>query len=254
MVNTMKEYRLIPTEDGTPTLFSEKFQEACHSLNGARVETRMHYLEGTKLKDKFLSNNHLTILEVGFGTGLGALMTKELVDEHHKKCTFLSLEIDEELVTHFFLNTALPFQKLCVSSLTLYQHMTESFQLIVLIGNARQTLSNYLSKSPQTFDAIYQDAFSPKRNPVLWTKEWFNLLKEYSKPDVILSTYSSSNSIRKSLLEAGWLLQKGDGFGAKRTSTRATLQGATDPDIIFQIKHSPAQTILDSQLAKELFL
>lgn len=244
----------IVTEDGSLTFFSDQFGENCHSLSGAREETLLHYLHGCDISSKIDTSRPLVILEVGLGTGLGYLLTRELFMTKGSKGIFLSLEINEDYVRGFAEREGLvPEIKNADNYKTFLFHMI-GLDLTVLVGNARTTLPAFLKDSPIRFDAIYQDAFSPKRNPVLWTTEWFTLLKEYSRPDVILSTYSASNSIRKSLSEAGWMIRKGEAFGPKRASTRAFLEGGSDEEILAQMSRSPAEAIRDSQLPKELFL
>jgi len=128
-----------------------------------------------------------------------------------------------------------------------FRTRNEWITLTILQGDARNRLPQYLMNNPIKWHSIYQDAFSPKKNPTLWTKEWFELLKNYSHPDVTLSTYSASTAIRKSLHESGWGVQKGEKFGPKRTSTRAVLQKETDPDILLQMERSPALSLRDAK-------
>jgi hypothetical protein len=61
----------------------------------------------------------------------------------------------------------------------------------------------------------------------------------------IMSTYSSSSSIRKSMLKANWKLYKGEKFGPKRSSTRAKVTGETDADILTHLENSPVHAITD---------
>jgi tRNA U34 5-methylaminomethyl-2-thiouridine-forming methyltransferase MnmC len=95
------------------------------------------------------------------------------------------------------------------------------------------------------FDAIFQDAFSPKKNPTLWSVEWFSFLKSASRQNVQLSTYSSSISIRKSLLAAGWSIENARGFALKRTMTKANLMKETSKEILMQLDRSPSLEIHD---------
>ena len=60
-------YEVVPTQDGSTTLYSQYFGEACHSTSGATIETISHYVQGTKLLDQ----DNPQVLEIGFGTGLG---------------------------------------------------------------------------------------------------------------------------------------------------------------------------------------
>ena len=117
----------------------------------------------------------------------------------------------------------------------------ENIELYILVGDARKRIHDLNVK----VDAIYQDAFSPRRNADLWTKEWFEDLKAKSKPQVRLSTYSASSSIRKAMLAAGWSLKSGSKFGPKRTSTRADLSGESDSEILERLERSPAIVLKD---------
>lgn len=238
-------HSLVVTEDGSYTLFSEAFGEACHSMAGAKAETILHYVNGCRVPEKALTKR-VVILEVGFGLGVGFLTTLESIKSPF---TFISLELDRGLLEWFKdqhpeLNLAWKGNLLTASS--------PQFELIIIQGDARKSLPEFLKAHAYKWDAIYQDAFSPKRNPVLWTKEWFTLLKEHSHEDVILSTYSASSSIRKSMFEAGWGVNPGHEFGKKRTSTRAYLNKATDPAILFQLERSPVAAFTDSALNLDL--
>ncbi len=241
-------HSLVETADGSFTLFSEFFQEACHSTNGAYDETVLHYVEGTKILDKIHLYDPLVILEVGFGLGIGFLTTLKKLPLQ-RKWHFISMELDKALLEWFkneYQNHEFLKELEWIDEHTL-QARNEWITLTILQGDARNRLPQYLMNNPIKWHSIYQDAFSPKKNPTLWTKEWFELLKNYSHPDVTLSTYSASTAIRKSLHESGWGVQKGEKFGPKRTSTRAVLQKETDPDILLQMERSPALSLRDAK-------
>lgn len=229
-------YEKVVTEDGSVTFFSERFHEACHSTAGARAETLLHYINGCDIPAKAMKES-LSILEVGFGLGLGMITTWEMTKDLPAKIHFLSLEIDPELVNWFHEE---------FKDHPLFHDPKFSFE--ILVGDARLKLPEYVEKKKPKWNAIYQDAFSPKRNPVLWTREWFTLLKENSDDDAIMSTYSASSSIRKSMIEAGWKLSAGEKFGQKRTSTRAKLGGETDPQILDSLMRSPAKALSDKDM------
>lgn len=240
------KHQWVETGDGSFTLYSEHFQEACHSSSGAKEETLLHYIKGCQIEEKAASLDQLAILEVGFGLGIGFLTTLEVLKDHKRPWTFLSLEMDEDLLLWF--QEQHPEFQLKWSKVGEVKVLTSHIgnaELIILCGNARETLPAYLQLHPLKWNAIYQDAFSPKKNPILWTKEWFEFLKSFSAGDVQLSTYSASTSIRKSLLESGWSLQKGEKFGPKRTSTRASLSGDSDPEILLHLERSPVSSLRD---------
>jgi len=236
------KHKWVQTEDGSLTLFSEEFQEACHSTSGAKSETLLHYVDGCQIRERLKDHTPFNILEVGFGTGLGFETTKEILKDLPHPWHFFSLELDQDLVKWWLKDRSYNQNDF------IFTVKDKNFNLTILTGDARVVLKKYLESYPISFHAIYQDAFSPRRNPTLWTKEWFLLLKEYSTPDAILSTYSSSSSIRKSLVEAGWILRKGAKFGPKRSSTRAYLSGESDEEILLHLSRSPVESLRDDNV------
>lgn len=237
-------HSFVQTEDGSYTLFSDKFQEACHSTTGAKSETILHYVSGCKVVEKVQRLGSINILEVGFGLGVGFLTTLENLPSR-TSMHFVSMELDVDLLNWF--QTEHPELDLKWQN-NLLVSRGENYTLEIISGNARLELPKFMAHNPYRFHAIYQDAFSPKKNPSLWTKEWFSLLKSISQDEVILSTYSASTSIRKSLHEAGWKIQHGEKFGPKRTSTRASLQGETPEDILQQLERSPVEAFTDLRI------
>ncbi len=238
-------HSLIVTQDGSETLFSDRFQEACHSTTGAKAETLLHYVEGCKIIERSKSHSPFCLLEVGFGLGVGFLTTLESLP-NDRKWHFISLELDKNLLEWF--KESYPQFHLTWNG-NLLECRTETFELTIIQGDAREELPKFLFSKKTIFHAIYQDAFSPKKNPSLWTKEWFSLLKKYSHEEVILSTYSASTSIRKSLHESGWGVLKGEKFGPKRASTRAVINQATDAEILLQLQRSPTEALTDLQIS-----
>jgi tRNA U34 5-methylaminomethyl-2-thiouridine-forming methyltransferase MnmC len=247
MKHQLSQHEWVTTEDGSLTLYSKQFGEACHSTSGAKSETILHYVKGCKVLERVSEIDQFMILEVGFGTGLGFELTKETLKETKTSWHFLSLELDQDLILWWLKDKQ--YQLIDGYIFEVYE---KNFTLTILSGDARISLPKYLKKHPTFFHAIYQDAFSPKKNPTLWTREWFRLLKEHSSKDVILSTYSSSSSIRKALVEEGWILSKGDKFGPKRSSTRARLLGRSDEDILLHLERSPVKALSDDNISDYL--
>jgi tRNA U34 5-methylaminomethyl-2-thiouridine-forming methyltransferase MnmC len=222
-------YKKIITADGSITLHSDLFQEACHSLSGARAETIYNYIEGCEISRQ----NCQSILEIGFGTGLGLICSDDFFVKNPpaSKRFFVSTEIDEQLISlsqeiypdelKFF-----PTLRSLTRGPYYYQGSNANSELIILIGDARETMQKFYRDFVQypKFDAIYHDAFSPKKNPLLWSNQWFDLLVQGSSPEVIFSTYSSSNSVRKALEKSGFQIQDRRGLPPKNSVTRAFLK------------------------------
>lgn len=220
-------YKIIKTQDGSDTVYSSFFDENCHSLSGAYEETIYNYIEGCELGAKLEKQDSITIYEVGFGVAVGPLALLNYLEEHpeflNKKVNFHSTELDPNFVLWVLDNSefAIKYKKelaIISKSATKVEFIIKNVNFTIWLGDARISVQNL---KEQSVDCIFQDAFSPKKNPTLWTYQWFAELYRISKEEVILSTYCSSMSARASMIKAGFSLQSRKGFGVKRTCTRA---------------------------------
>lgn len=248
-------YKIIKTEDNSETVYSEFFNEACHNLSGAYAETVHNYILGCHIPDLFHRNKNFTVLDVGFGVGVGLKALLDELDKHADfthHLTYYSIELDEDLFI-WSVHATLPelkFERITESDLLYFECVSNNVIMKIFIGDGRTTLPLARKLGHLLpLDAIFQDAFSPKKNPALWSVEWFTFLKDTSSPAVQLSTYSSSISIRKSLLQSGWTVINDRGFAMKRTMTKANLMGETAPELLDQLKRSPSVAILDVDIS-----
>lgn len=219
-------YKVITTEDGSTTLWSEYYQEACHSDAGAKEETLFNYVFPCKILET-AQTKAVNILEVGFGLGHGVVETFKLLDQNLllQPVHFVSLEIDEALIHWAQQNNNYKFDQLpsleeltplSYQSYKLYRAQKSGHTLDIVIGDATKILKDYLQDFPLLFNAIYQDAFSPKQNPELWSEEWFQLLYQYAQKNCVMSTYSCAGVVKRNLKAANWNVKKRDGFKKKR--------------------------------------
>ncbi len=202
-------HRLEKTADGSLTLYSQDCKEACHSYSGARGESIYNFVEGCQIVARGEACQEearpLRILEVGLGLGHGVMATFDALKQcPHLQVDFVTTECNPQLVDYArqFWGKLWPREK-----------------VTILQGDARQALPLFLKTFPRRkFEAIYQDPFSPRSNPQLWTAEWFALLKQLSQREAILATYSSASAVRAALTSAGWEVEKRPGFAGKRES------------------------------------
>ncbi len=199
---------LVKTEDGTFTARSSSFDECYHSTkDGALNESLKKHVEPAFAllpKDK----ESVTILDICFGLGYNTLATLFYLkrEKIFKSVKIVSPEFDEELVKSLP-NFPYPGEihdfKEVIEAVSRYgKYESEFVEIDVIFGDARE----FLSRCELTFDIVYQDAFSPKKNPLLWTKEYFESLKKHLSKDAIVTTYSSATPVRMGMYECGLFL------------------------------------------------
>ena len=201
------EKKLVRCEDGTNTLFSVEFDEPYHSTkDGALHESlEKHVKPALKLTEK---KQQLTILDICFGLGYNTFATLYHIKQRQldTKIHILSPEFDEGLVRSldtFDYPSEFDSIKHIIKAISqdLYYEDAQ-FKIEILLGDARKRIP----RIQEEIDIIYQDAFSPARNPLLWTKEYFAALRRISKEDAVLTTYSTAAAVRLGLYENGFYL------------------------------------------------
>ncbi len=216
--------RPVRTADGSVTLYSERFDECYHSTrDGAlRESLQKHILPAFSLLPP---KEEITILDVCFGLGYNSWTTLYHLWElpGPRRVTILSPEFDRELVASLerfdYPSEFEPLRPIieAVSREGVYEE--ERFRIEILFGDARKRIPEI----DRPVDIVYQDPFSPKKNPLLWTREYFGELRRIVSDDVIVTTYSSATPVRMGLYENGFLLYEPPSEGV-RSGTVASLR------------------------------
>ena len=202
-----KEKTLVLCEDGSYTLYSKAFDEPYHSTkDGALHESlEKHVKPALGLKSDKAS---LRILDICFGLGYNTFATLYSIKNQNlsTKVHIISPEFDEALVRSLS-SFEYPPEFECIREIIkavsqdLY-YEDDQFKIEILLGDARESVPKIQSK----VDIVYQDAFSPAHNPLLWTREWFAEVRALCREDAILTTYSTAAAIRLGLYENGFKL------------------------------------------------
>jgi tRNA U34 5-methylaminomethyl-2-thiouridine-forming methyltransferase MnmC len=212
-----KPHKLFITGDGSHTLFNEQVGEHYHSTFGAIQESSHIFIQGALdvLRNR---QSHINILEVGFGTGLNALLTLLWAEQFVKQIRYRGLEafpisedIAESLNYHEILNIDqslfLKFHQLTVEKYVI----TDRFTLEKEVN----TLENAVFPT-EKYDVIYFDAFSPEVQPELWTADIFIKLFESLKKGGVMTTYSCKGIVKRALKASGFRIKKLPGPPGKR--------------------------------------
>ncbi len=220
------------TTDGSFTFFSTEFGETFHSLQGARKEAQLKFVEPTQLKQK-APQSSLKLLDVCYGLGYNTAAALETIWDINPKCyvELIGLELDPTVPAaapaHQLLNSFRPpIPEILTELATFHQVQTEQLQAQLLIGDARKTIQQ-VQQAGILADAIFLDPFSPPSCPQLWTVEFLNLVAQCLKPDGRLATYSCAAAVRTALMKAGLHIGSTPPVGRKSPSTVACFT-ATD--------------------------
>jgi tRNA U34 5-methylaminomethyl-2-thiouridine-forming methyltransferase MnmC len=229
---------VIQTADGSPTLFSERYNESFHSTFGAATESRYVFLETSGVSERLSTGQATRILEIGFGLGLNALLSCDAAIASNTPLSYHAFEHDYsvcELGQHVVFSQLLEKPELAG---VLQTHLGQ----VKRPSNGQQNPCTVIEFAPDTtlklhwgdattdippmdtFDAIYLDAFSPDNNPECWTPGFFERLKPLMSADAKLSTYCAKGSVRRALIACGFLVKKLPGPPGKREIMVASLR------------------------------
>ena len=199
---------IVPTKDGSNTLFSKLYNQHYHNPDDGAINEALskHIIPAfTFHKDKF----ELNILDICFGIGYNTFSTIYYCIQNNLdvKLNFYSPELDGNLVKSLE-NFQFPKEfdniKHIIDSIAkTFKYEDEKIKIEVFIGNARDYIKSLKENS---FDIIYQDAFSSDVNFELWTKEYFDDIYKLCKEDCIMSSYAIATPIRLSMYEANFLI------------------------------------------------
>lgn len=204
------------TEDGSVTLFVPELNEHYHSVKGARTESQ-HIFIDRGLKASTASQPH--VLEIGFGTGLNALLTLEAAERDKKIVYYTGIELYplawEEVNVLGYSDSPL-FKKLHTASWGEYVEISPYFTLRKIQGDANALVGG------SCFDVIYFDAFAPEKQPEMWNEQLFRSLYVCMNAGGILTTYCAKGAIRRLLQAVGFHVERLSGPpGGKREILRA---------------------------------
>lgn len=214
------------TADGSHTMLEPDLDVTYHSIYGAIQESRHVYIQ-SGLHYLITQTNiaSVNILEVGFGTGLNALLTLLEAKEKNRSVYYHAIEpfpLNAQESSGFNYCVLLNRQ----GSEAAFKQMHQS------LWNTSLTLSPAFSlykdlttvqefQTPQLFNLLYYDAFAPTVQPELWTTKVFKKLFNCMEPGGVLVTYCSKGAVRRALTEAGFGVEKIPGPTGKREMIRA---------------------------------
>ena len=221
---------IITTGDGSKTIHIPEWNEQYHSKHGAIQEARHVFLQtglqhyvNTHVRN---SDTPISILEIGFGTGLNALLTFYKARELKKVVQYVGIEafpvVSEEATEMEYAS-----QLRDADAKTIYESLhtapwgnptliSQEFELTKRVQRFEDIIDT------NSFDLIYFDAFGPRVQPELWTEAIFLKMYNALRPKGVLTTYCAQGAARRAMQAAGFEVERLPGPPGKREMLRAT--------------------------------
>tara|TARA_B100001741_G_scaffold290936_1_gene270773 strand:- start:21 stop:677 length:657 start_codon:yes stop_codon:yes gene_type:complete len=212
---------LVKTIDGSNSLKNLIINDSYHSKYGAINESK-HIFINNGLKR--ISKKKIRVLEIGFGTGLNALLTQLYCDKKEKKITYHTIDnlpLKEEIYSSLNYCDQLKIDKnifLKIHS-SLWENEIELSNFFVL-KKMKYDFTKILFN--EKYDLIYFDAFSPSKQPEMWTLNNFKKLYDCLNTNGVLITYSSKGDVKRIMKKVGFNISSVEGPTGKREITLAS--------------------------------
>ena len=214
-------YQIKETSDGSHTLFVPDLNEHFHSVHGAVQESSIVFVNNGY---RYCESDPVHIFEVGFGTGLNALLTAAACIAEKRTVFYTGIEkypLDEKITASInhqaFAGTGGMELADAIRSAAWGREVriAEYFYITKI-------KADLIVESPSgKYDLVYFDAFGPDKQPEMWSDEIFRKISAITNYSGILVTYSSKGSVKRSLKDCGYSVNLLPGPPGKREVIRA---------------------------------
>jgi tRNA U34 5-methylaminomethyl-2-thiouridine-forming methyltransferase MnmC len=230
----MREVKLIQTEDGSSSLFLPELNETYHSFHGALGESQ-HVFIRMGLEHWHRENPQakgLRIFEVGFGTGLNALLALEFAEAHTLKVQYTTLEpypLSEETAAQLNYGSMVADGRFDGAFQALHAARwgeEVSIQTNFSLRKEQMKLEDYQAPE-KAFDAVFFDAFAPSKQAELWEKELLEKVANLMAPSAVFTTYCAKGQLKRDLKAISLQVETLPGAPGKKEMVRATKVGSS---------------------------
>jgi tRNA U34 5-methylaminomethyl-2-thiouridine-forming methyltransferase MnmC len=251
---------IVVTEDGSITCLDAETGELYHNRAGAYTEALRNYVLPSGLEVLLAKQNSLRVLDVCFGLGYNSfVLIQHLLSllahlgepKENFSLELIGLDQDRQIfdlvapVLESANFTDLPngLIKATSDAANKFKQSSEhqvchfsslvgrteiAIKLEMRLADVRRELPLLVGESPQSFDLIFHDGFSPRRVPELWTIDLFHHYVGLLKPTGKILTYSSAVAVRGAFQLLGLIVKRTVAVGRKTGGTIASLQDDFD--------------------------
>ena len=218
---------IVKTSDGSTTIHLPDWNENYHSTHGAIQESKHVFIDkGLSI----ISKPEISILEIGFGTGLNCFLTLLEAEKRKISINYVGVEAypvtEEEAVQLNYVSELNVGDKQTVFNQLHQVSWDENHDILIEFSlEKRKQFFKDITAEDQ-FNLVYFDAFGAEHQPELWSLEIFRIMFKAMKEDGVLVTYCAKGSVRRAMQEVGFIVERLDGPPGKREMLRATKHSA----------------------------
>lgn len=218
----MKDLSIFKTQDGSNSVFSERFGVSYHSKYGAIQESKHVFLQ-SGLYPKLQALDKVSVLEAGLGTGLNALLTGLEAAQTGKPVHYVALEaypLGQEQADA--LNYSAQLGSEAGSILQQIHHCEWGAPVYITpyFTFEKRRIAFEAFEQGAAFDVVYFDAFAPNAQPELWEEAVLGRMYRALKPNGIFVTYCAKGAVKRCLKSLGFEVEALPGPPGKREMTR----------------------------------
>jgi len=215
---------IIKTSDGSDSLLNVELNETYHSTHGA-IQESAHVFINAGLRYLLTKKNlpKFNILEIGFGTGLNAALTGQVLQDTPHVVQYTSVEaypLSEEIWGALNYGSRLQagefFRKLHEAPWETSVQLGRNFTLL-----KRKITLQQLTLAAGQHHLVYFDAFSPNKQPEMWTIEMLEKITLSLHPGGIFVTYCAKGQLKRDLKKLGLIVESLPGPPGKMEMVRA---------------------------------
>ena len=214
----LNEVYIVPTRDGSNTLFSQRFNSTYHSNHGAVSESRHVFIQNGLYTQS--GKAKLNVLEIGFGTGLNAFLAYLFSIRNNTPLSYIGIEafpISANVAAKldypgYLAANAHEDVFLKMHNSDKFKQKDFSFQILPALDQIPKKIA---------FDCIFFDAFHPEPQPELWSQDIFEKLYKMTASNGCLVTYCAQGEVRRRMKTAGFKVERIPGATGKREMLRA---------------------------------
>ncbi len=233
MVNpTIRPAHWQGSDDGR--IVAPDFGDVYASRSGAWGQAQAVFIDGCALPERWLQRPCVRLLETGFGMGVNFLATWASLRESGNAARLHYLSIEKHPFTRDDLRAALTLslasappervpllRELAAQLLEQWPPLIAGFHsleldeqvtLTLIFGDVLDVLPSIVGR----FDAFFLDGFAPDRNPLMWSADVLGRIATLAAADARVSSWCVAGAVRRTLVDAGFIVEKRPGFGGKR--------------------------------------